>query len=211
VANNIKLIEAYIKQSLMQISVDADKSADAWLSFEKKYSTINVMQHATSKSKAVKSEYQAELNISKSGAKWIYLGLVVVGLSIAAYFAWPYLVSLNKSEVPKIDSTMIVKPQPTIVPPATIPPIDTVKKDTVKSLPTQTSISPNNVLPSATTNATPTNTTVRPIINKPKKENATSTEIKSKEEKKEEKKQEGEFDFFDKPAGSDSLRLKSLH
>jgi hypothetical protein len=214
VANNIKLIEDYIKQSLKQIAVNADESAEAWQNFEKKYSTITVMQQATSKSKAVKNDNQTELNISKSGAKWIYLGMVVTVLLIASYFAWPYLASLNTTEVPKIDSSLIVKPQPAIIPPKTISPIDTIKKDTLKTLPTQTLIAPNNpnnVVPSTTTSVPPSNTTVRPIINRPKKETPTNTETTPKEEKKEEKKSEGEFDFFDKPSGGDSLRLRNLY
>jgi hypothetical protein len=208
VANNIKLIEAHIKQCLNQMTVNSDENSDAWQNFEKKYSNITVMQHTASKSKTVNSQNQTELNISKSGAKWIYLGIAIVVLSIAAYFSWPYLASLNTSEVPKIDSTSIVKPQPNIVPPKVITQIDTVKKDTVKTVPTQSSIMPNAVLPSGTTSTTPSNTTVRPIINRPKKENQIITE--PKEEKKEEKKTEGEFDFFDKPPGGDSLRLKHL-
>jgi hypothetical protein len=211
VANNIKLIEDYIKQSLKQIAVNANESEDAWQNFEKKYSTITVMQQATSKSKAVKNDNQKELNISKSGAKWIYLGMVVTVLLIASYFAWPYLASLNTTEVPKIDSSLIVKPQPVIIPPKTISPIDTIKKDTLKTLPTQIPVAPNNlnnVTPSTVTNITPSNTTVTPTI-RPKKENPINTT--PKEEKKEEKKSEGEFDFFDKPPGGDSLRLRNLY
>jgi hypothetical protein len=210
VANNIKLIEDYIKQSLKQISVKTDESIDAWQNFEKKFSTITVIQQAASKSKAVKSESQTELNISKSGAKWIYLVIALAVLSIAAYLAWPYLASLNTTEVPKIDSSLIVKPQPTIIPPKVMTQIDTIKKDTIKTLPTQTLVVPNNVVPSATTSIPPSNTTMKPIINRPKKENPTNTETAPKEEKKEEKKSEGEFDFFDKPPGGDSLRLKNL-
>jgi hypothetical protein len=211
VANNIKLIEDFIKQSLKQITVNADDSSDAWQNFEKKYSTINVLQHAVSKPKTIKSEGQTELNISKGGAKWIYLGMTVAVLLIAAYFIWPYLASLNMTDVPKIDSSLIMKPKPTIIPPKTIIPIDTAKKDTLKTLPVQTPVVPNNVVPSSTTSVPPSNATVKPIINKPRKENSNNTETIPKDEKKEEKKSEGEFDFFDKPSGGDSLRLKDLY
>ncbi len=206
-ANNIKLIEEHVKQRLKQLISSADDDADVWHEFENKYASINVAQHSASKVKSNKSEAKTEFNISTQTTKWIILAISCVVLAIAAYFVWPYIASFKTTTSPIIDSSLIVKPTPPVikVPPTIVVPVDTVKKDSIKVLGSPNAIP--NTTPTAIVKPPITNTTIVSPVNKPKQDAVKSIDTKQKEDKKEEKKQEGEFDFFDKPAGNDSLRI----
>jgi hypothetical protein len=205
VANNIKLIEEHVKQRLKQIVIVADDDADAWHEFEKKYASIHVAQQTTAKVKNINSEAKTELNISKQTIKGIIFAISFLVLAITAYFVWPYIANFKTAAPTTIDSTLIGKPTPPVIN-APITPIlsDTIKKDSnnVSSITV-----PSNTIPTSVVKPPITNTTIIPPVNKPKQDVVKPIDSKPKEEKKDEKKPEGEFDFFDKPIGNDSLRI----
>jgi hypothetical protein len=208
VANNIKLVEAHIQESLKQLNVSTEAVADAWSNFEKKYSTINIVNQSIQKTKSKSTENTADFNSNKSFRKWIGFASAILAIGIMAYFAWPYVLQWSSASASqKKDTAITGQPLPIVnTPVPIIEKPDTIKRDTL-IVPIKNNLQgsvPAQTLPSVINNTS----SAAPIINKPRRE--TKTEVVPKETDSEPKKTEGEFDFFDKPA-TDSLRLKDTH
>ncbi len=205
-ANNINLIEKHIQESLKQLNVSDGAGAEAWANFEKKYSTINIINQSIQKTKRKSVETLRDSDGKTSSNRWIILVVALLFILIGAYFAWPYVLNWSSANTAPKKDTIAVTPPPTIVntPQPVLPKKDGIKPDTLiipekSNLPA--AVLKQNITPII--NNTITNTA--PIINKPKRE--IKTDITPKTENVAPKKTEGEFDFFDKPA-NDSLLIE---
>jgi hypothetical protein len=204
VANNIKLIEAHVLESLKHLNVSSNVVLEAWSNFENKYSTISIVNQSVQKAIS-KKEGTSELNNSARTSKWLVFAVAGLVFAVAGYFAWPYVLLWSRSTpAQNVDTVSTLPTQPIVNAPApTLIKMDTVKRDTLITPPKenlQTVGTKQNIVP--ITNSDMNNTV--PTINRPKRE--VKKEETPKTENTEVKKTEGEFDFFDKPA-TDSLRL----
>ncbi len=203
-ANNIKLIEAHVQESLKKLSVSNNVVIDAWTNFETKYSNISIVNQTVQKVKSKKKEGTAELNEPTRTSKWIMFAVAGLVIVLVGYFAWPYVLLLSQSKPAQtVDTVLTLPAQPIVNTPSTVIKTDTVKRDTLISKPQesiQTEVTKPNVMPITNNNTN----SIAPVVNRPKRE--MKKEETPKIENNEVKKTEGEFDFFDKPA-ADSLRL----